>query len=146
MRIWRLVLAVMVCGCVMVGGCAEGPKGHYYPADVVRTVTMDEINAAAGLDLETSRTEQLRRIAARPTLLRTEQVHLINVALRWLTLDGDRQAVAIDLMGNPAFCAEAKSAIIREIHRFDLEATRLRVLKALNDHPMPGAVVPRSED
>jgi hypothetical protein len=139
---WLVVLVVVIFGCVMAGSCTEGPKGHYYPEGVLPTLTMDEINAAAGLQFENSKAEQLRRIAARPTLLRTEQVHLVNVSLRWLSFDSDRQAVVNDLIANPAFCAEAKSAILQEIKRFAFDATRAQVLKALNDKPMPGAVVP----
>ena len=142
MRVGFLVLAVVIFGCVMAA-CSEGPKGHYYPEGVLPTLTMDEINAAAGLQFENSKAEQLRRIAARPTLLRTEQVHLVYVALRWLSFDSDRQAVVNDLISNPAFCAEAKSAILQQINRFAFEATRVQVLKALNEKPMPGAVVPR---
>lgn len=137
-RFLTLALCLLLPGCIIaIGNASPSPQAVYYPAGVLPTLTMNEINAAAALDFESSRTALLRNIAARPTLTPPEQVHLVHVTLHRLSFDSNRELVMNDLIANPAFSPEAKNALLLQLPQLSFDSTRSQLLTALQNRPLP---------
>ena len=95
--------------------------------------TLAEINAAAGLSFENSRTDALRTIAQRPSLTPACQVQLANQAFKKLDMDSDKVAVLVTLISNPAFSPPAKQTIMAQLSRLSFDINRQTILKAVDD-------------
>ncbi|MCC6232157.1 MAG: hypothetical protein IT580_05905 [Verrucomicrobiales bacterium] len=134
-----LVAVGVGSGCVVsVGGDSDHQHVRHEvskPAPVVLpAVTPDdagvmaEIDAATRLGLEGSRVEVLGHVASRAGLSPACQVHLVNIGLRHLQLEGSRYDLLTTLIQNPAFSAPAKEAILRQVEFLGLENNRRQVI------------------
>ncbi len=125
------VLTMILTGCsVTIGGGTQHTV--WEGATQAEQVTIAEIDAAAGLMMESNREKTLKNIAMRPQLSADTQVYLVGVAMDELMLEGSRKSVILALINNPAFVSEAKMAILENIDALMLESSRQQVLDRLN--------------
>src|SRR4051812_35308209 len=95
-----------VAGCAAGGYHDDGPC-PLHPGD--RSATTDEIDAAAALAFDDSKSQALSAVARRPGLTSAEQEHLVCVTFRAVTFDDSRLKVLTALIRNPEFSPRAKS-------------------------------------
>lgn len=138
--------AATLGGCVVkVGGNVDDEKPWrdevrkspppvvVMPANTEDAATLAEIDAAAKMSFDSGRVPALKNVAARPSLSPAAQVHLINTSLRSLSFDAGRIDVLLALIENPGFSAAGKEAIFRQIERLDFDASRQRVMSAIQE-------------
>ncbi|MHC4553258.1 MAG: hypothetical protein ACYSUT_10930 [Planctomycetota bacterium] len=129
MRNWTIMASLFVAALILTGCSFTIGGGHGGRADAV---TLTEIDAAAGLMMESSREESLKDIASRPHLSADAQVYLIHTALDDLMMESSRRSVILALIKNPDFVSEAKMAILENMDGFMMESSRRDVMEALN--------------
>ncbi|MCC7377029.1 MAG: hypothetical protein IT581_20380 [Verrucomicrobiales bacterium] len=109
----------------------KSPPVVVLPGNSEDSATLAEIDAAGNLGFDGNRTGALKNVAARSGITPAAQVHLVNVALRQLSFDGNKVEVLLTLINNPAFCAAAKEAILRQLSLLSFEGSRTQVLGAI---------------
>lgn len=125
--VYSALVLLGLTGCVIVEPPHE-PKP--WPQD--KTLTA-EIDAAANLTFEDTRTRSLGDIASRSFLPAQVQVYLVNTVMRSLTFDADKQQVLLKLIANPYFVQEGKKAILDRLDRFAFDSARQELLQAISD-------------
>lgn len=89
--------------------------------------------AAGNLSFDAGKTAALRNVASRGSLTPAGQVHLVNTALTRLSFDAGKVDVLTTLIRNPAFPPAAKEAVFRQIERLQFDASRVRVMSAIQE-------------
>lgn len=125
--IWGLFSALILIGA----GCAVEHEQASGRSQFEKTA-MAEIDAAAGLMMESNRLDTLKMIAARPGLTADTQVYLVQVAVQKLLLESSRKTVFLALINNPTFFSEGKIAVLQHLDDLALESSRQEVLKQLD--------------
>ena len=133
----RGILSFFVALILILTGCSftiGGGTQHtvWEGASQAEQVTIAEINAAAGLMLESNREKTLKSIAMRPGLSADTQVYLVQVAVEKLLLEDSRRSVMLALVNNPALVAEGKIAVLEHLDDLMLESSRRQVQDCLN--------------
>lgn len=133
MRAFALLLLLSCSGCILVhterNTTRVLPPPPCTPEDIV---TLQEIDAAAGLAFESSRANALSTISARAGLSPAAQVHLVRSAYGALAFDDSRLQVLLKVIDNPAFCLSAKQEILTHLPELRFDASRVRVLEQLD--------------
>ena len=132
--------STFLVGCVGISIGNKNAKDAPPPPAVVIVAsepgdqaTLAEINAAAGLNFENTRTDALRTIAQRSNLTPACQVQLANQAFKKLDMDNDKVAVLLTLIHNPAFSPPAKQTIMAQLSKLSFDNDRHTILKAVNE-------------
>jgi len=119
-------------GCIVVHSEVERVSG---PQDL----TIREIDAVSKLSFENSRQSAYDRIARRHDLNDAAQVHLVNVATRYLAFEDSKVSVLLTLIENPCFSTAAESEIFKRLNRLAFEDNRARILKAISERKAKSA-------
>jgi len=104
-------------------------------ADPAARAVADEIDAAAALTFDSSKTEALLRIARRPGLPALAQVHLVNAVFANLTFESSREEVLLALIRNPSFRYVARRCLLARLKNLTFESTKESLLRALDENP-----------
>lgn len=142
-RVGLLFCAFGVSGCVIsVGSRVQAPPPNP-PVVVVSNpgdaATIAEIDAAARLHMDSSRTESLSQIATRPNLPPPVQVHLINTAYRCLGFESSKVAVLQKMIARPDFCDITRQAIVSQFGHLGFESSKQDLLNRINQRVIASA-------
>jgi hypothetical protein len=102
------------------------------PMTPAEAATIAEIDASARLSFDSARRESLMRVAQRPELTPTVQVHLINVAYRSLSFESAKLEVLRAIIANPGFTDAARQAIVSQLNHLSHDSHKQEILRHLN--------------
>jgi hypothetical protein len=130
-----IALTTIVTGCVIAIGTGKEPTS---PPSVVVTdstdaATIAEIDAAARLNMDNSKTSALTQIAERGTMAVPVQVHLVNVTYRSLSFDNNKTHVLTRIIARPDFCDATRHAIVSQLSKLSFDNNRQHVLHRINE-------------
>lgn len=124
----------LMTGCVIAIGTGKEPSP---PAVVVTdsadAATIAEINAAASLNMDDDKTTALGQIAERGTLAVPVQVHLVNMAYRHLSFDGNKTQVLSKIIARADFGDATRHAIVSQLNRLSFDSNRQHILHRINE-------------
>jgi hypothetical protein len=132
-----LASAIAFSGCVVsVGSRVQAPPPPPPPTVIVgdpgQAATIAEIDAAAQLNMDSSRNHALAQIAERPNLDVPVQVHLINTAYRCLSFESAKVQVLQKMIARPDFCDATRHAIVSQLGRLSFESNKQDLLNRIN--------------
>lgn len=131
-----LATVLGLTGCVVsVGSRVQTPPPAPPPVvvgDPGQAATIAEIDAAAHLSMDSSRTQTLGQIAERPNLAPPVQVHLINTTYRCLNFDSSKVHVLQKMIARPDFCDATRHAIVSQLGRLGFESSKHDLLNRIN--------------
>jgi hypothetical protein len=130
-----LVMMVVLTGCVVAIGSGSRPPGEPPPVvvtDSADAATIAEIDAAARLNMDNSRTAALAQIAERPGLSVPVQVHLVNVTYRTLTFDNNRTHVLTKVIARSDFGDATRHAIVSQLGKLKFDNNQQQILEQIN--------------
>lgn len=122
-------MALWAGGCVIVS--EEDPPVVAQPGSMEAS-TLAEINAAAQLSFDNSRTSALKAIAGRAGLPESAQIHLIRTTFQRLSFENNRMTVLQALIENESFTYAAKQAVLVNISKFAFDSNRTALLQLLD--------------
>lgn len=137
LRAGLLVCAFGLSGCVIsVGSRVQAPPPPAPPPVVITdsgdAATVAEINAAAQLNMDSSKTQTLAQIAERPNLSPPVQVHLINTAYRSLGFESSKVQVLQKMIARADFCDVTRQAIVSQLGTLGFESNKQDLLNRIN--------------
>lgn len=135
-----IVATLAFSGCVVSVGSRVGstpPPPVVLPPTVVvsdpgQAATIAEIDAAAQLNVDSSRTRTLGQIAERPNLAPPVQVHLINTTYRCLSFESSKVQILQKLIARPDFCDATRHAIVSQLGQLGFESNKQDLLNRIN--------------
>ncbi len=142
-----LTLAATLMGCVVsIGGRSQTsppPPAPMPPPPIVvgdpsQAATVGEIDAAAQLNFDSTRTQVLSQLAERPGLTPPVQVHLVNTAYRSLSFESSKVQVLQKMIARPDFCDPARHAIVSQLGRLTHESSKQDLLNRINERLKQG--------
>lgn len=139
-RVLTLTATLALTGCVVsVGSRVQAPPPPTFPppptvvvSDPGQAATIAEIDAAAHLNMDSSRNHALAQIAGRPNLDAPVQVHLINTAYRCLSFESSKVHVIQKMIARPDFCDATRHAIVSQLSRLGFESSKQDLLNRIN--------------
>ena len=131
-------VVTLFCAALMISaltGCAaaRAPKESPVVTDSAEAATIAEINAAAKLSMDNSRTHALVQIAERPKLAEPAQIHLINAACRSLRIDNNKTVVLAKMIDRADFSDATKQAIVSQLGKLRFDYNRQFILQHINE-------------
>ena len=94
--------------------------------------TIAEFSAVGRLRSDDAMSEGFLAIASRKGISPSAQSHLVVPALSSLYHESAKVEVMLELIKNPDFSHQAKKKILSNLHRLEFEASRIKVLNAIN--------------
>jgi lysophospholipase L1-like esterase len=118
-----------------LAGCAASHPKESGPVvtDSAEAATIAEINAAAKLSMDNSRTHALVQVAERPKLPEPAQIHLINAAYRNLQMDNNKTVVLAKMIDRADFSDATKQAIVSQLGKLSFDFNRQFILQHINE-------------
>lgn len=136
-----LVCAFGMSGCVISVGSKVNTQPPPPPAVLVTdpgdAATIAEIDAAARLNLDSSKTQALSQIADRPNVPPPVQVHLINTAYRCLNMESSKVQVLQKMIARPDFGDATRHAIVSQLGLLGFESNKQDLLNRINQRLAP---------
>lgn len=132
-----ILMTVALTGCVVAIGSGSRSPDRGGPPPVVVTdsadaATIAEIDAAARLNMDNSRTAALASIAERPGLSAPVQVHLVNVTYRTLSFDNNKTLVLTKVIARSDFGDATRHAIVSQLGKLKFDNHQQHILEQIN--------------
>lgn len=132
-------ISLGLTGCVISIGSHRVPPPPFQPApaavvvtDAAEAATLAEINAAAQLNMESSRAQSLTQLASRPGLSVPLQVHLVNTTYRNMNMESSKVALLSVLIDRPDFGDATRQAIVSQLQSLNMDSSRQNILQQIN--------------
>jgi hypothetical protein len=135
-----IISLVLAPGCVVHIG-STSPKTQrevittkevvVVPAGTEESANLAEIDAAAQLSFDPTRSGALKKVAQRPNLSPTVQVHLVNVTFKRVDFEPNKVDILQALISNPSFASAAKEAILKQLNTLAFEPHKASLLDAI---------------